>query len=129
MKLKFFPLFLGIFFATTLQAKLNTQSPQKIVCSNQHNIVHLNFIGDALVSFKVISALDYQDMNPFGYLSNDGSSNYSILVDDSYDTNTWFDLSIKNGIIIKRELIISGNDSDNHAGFVRADGDNAFICN
>lgn len=45
----------------------------------------------------------------------DESSEYSFLVDASNDTNTYFFLLIKDEKIIRKEIWIGGNDSDNYA--------------
>ena len=104
------------------------QNSKMIECSSADHSVSLKVIDSKVVALEVTSPMSYADLNPFGWQQNDGSYGYSILVDDAYDTNTWFEISIKDNKVVKRQLAISGNDSDNYTGGVVAEGDAAFKC-
>lgn len=99
-----------------------------IECSNENYSVDLKVIDSEVVAFQVTSGMNHADMSPSGWQNEDGSFGYSILVDNSYDTNMWFDIVIKDNKVVKRELVQSGNDSDNYHGGVVAEGDAAFYC-
>lgn len=115
--------------AVSLVASVSFAKNYKIiVCSNENNSVELKIIGNEVVAFIVTAAMEYSNLEPFSWTAEDGSTHYSIRVDDAYDTNTWFDIYLKNGEIVRRELAINGNDSDNYKGSVVAEGDAAFTC-
>ncbi|WP_374076395.1 hypothetical protein [Bdellovibrio bacteriovorus] len=116
---------LSLLFATRAPA----QNFLTLNCENNDLSLQIQIENNIVTYAKVSGYLEYEDFNPnVVETSIDGTSQYSFLVSDSYDTNTWFDVYIQNNQIVKRETYESGNDSDNYYGRKVAEGDNAFIC-
>jgi len=112
-----------------LSSTSNAQNPINIECKNKDFSVAMKIKNSVVTYVKVSGFAEYESVYPQSVeTTSEGASHYSFLVNDSDDTNFWFDLYIKNDRIVKRELYRSGNDSDNYYGHKVADGDNAFIC-
>ena len=118
-------LFLSSIFASTSQA----QNTANIVCKNIDFSIEMEIEGSQVIKAKVLADLKYDSDYPQPiYTSDAGESKYSFIMSDWNDTNTWFDLSIKDGQVVSREVYESGNDADNNVGDLVAEGDAAFIC-
>lgn len=105
------------------------QNIVKVICKKDDRSVELKIKDNAIIYAKVAGYIEYENANPESVeTSSDQTVQYSFLVDNSYDTNTWFNVYIQNNQIVKKETYESGNDSDNYLGYKVAEGDDAFIC-
>ena len=110
-------------------AQESTQKPKRIVCSALQYELKLDVLGSAITWAQVWGPIDqdYQYPQPKD-VSFDGVAQYEFQVDDSQDTNLFYDVYVQNGEVVKREVYMSGNDSDNYYPTKVAEGDDAFIC-
>lgn len=107
----------------------HAQNIVNVICKKDDLSVELKIKDNAIIFAKVTGYIEYENANPEAVETlSDKTVQYSFLVDNSYDTNTWFNIYIQNNQIVKKEIYESGNDSDNHSGYKVAEGDDAFIC-
>lgn len=103
---------------------------QKIVnCVGREASLTLHFQDTRLNSVSVVGFFKYMAHSPEPILElADQTLVYEFIVDDSYDTNTYYTFSILNGLVTGRSIYQNGNDSDTYEGWLVAEGDEAFVC-
>ncbi len=103
---------------------------QIIMCVGREATLTLHIQDKLLNSVSVAGSLKYVAQSPEPVLKlADQTLVYEFIVDDSYDTNTYYSFSILNGVLTGRQIYQNGNDSDTYEGWLVAQGDEAFVCN
>lgn len=102
---------------------------KRLVCEGDKSSLKITLIGNTVASASVSGWLNYNVVGPLPLsVDANGTAHYEFIVNDSYDVRTYFGLAVLEGLVVKRELILSGNDSDNYVGSVVAENDDAFRC-
>jgi hypothetical protein len=100
-----------------------------ILCTDKEHSIRLTIKNNLIVKAKNFGWLEYEIQKPLPIsTSADGIATYEFFVGERDDSNTLFDIAVKDGKVVGRELYVSGNDSDNYYGYKKAEGDAAFIC-
>lgn len=119
-------------FSSELACAVETQKaiPSVHTCVGREATLKIQIQDSKLVSVSVTGGLRYvvQSPEPTSKLA-DQTLLYEFIVDDSYDTNTFYSFGIRNGLINSRQIFQNGNDSDTYRGWLVAEGDEAFVCN
>lgn len=101
-----------------------------VTCVGREASLSLQMQDGRLISVSIDGGLQYVDQSPTPVLElPDQTLVYEFIVDDSYDTNTYYSIGLLNGIVQGRQIYQNGNDSDTYEGWPVADGDEAFVCN
>lgn len=117
-------------YIALLTSSIFTQAnAYQIRCANNEYTILMSIQEGKLTRAKVSGWLDYKVSRPAPIATlNNKIAQYEFIVNDSNDTNIFFGFYLSNGQITKKEILQSGNDSDNYVGVVIATGDDAFNC-
>ncbi len=119
-------------FSSEWACAVETQKaiPSVHTCVGREATLKIRMQDSKPVSVSVTGGLKYvvQSPEPTSKLA-DQNLLYEFIVDDSFDTNTFYSLGIHNGLINSRQIFQNGNDSDTYRGWLVAEGDEAFVCN
>ena len=100
-----------------------------VACVGREASLSLQIEDSRLVSVSIDGGLQYVDQSPTPVMElPDQTLVYEFIVDDSYDTNTYYSFGLLNGIVQGSQIYQNGNDSDTYEGWLVANGDDAFVC-
>jgi hypothetical protein len=106
---------LYIFCLTTALLSGHADASTNYKCGSEQNV---RFTVDGQRITKYSTSLGEEGVEATPVSEVDGVAQYEFRVSDQYDTNTWYDVYLKDEIIIKKEVYESGNDSDNYQGWL-----------
>ncbi len=124
-------LLLSFMFVSDISSASETASSEKsiVMCVGREATLTLHIQNTRLSSVSVVGSFQYDVQSPEPTLKlADQTLLYEFIVDDSYDTKTFYSISMLNGLITGRHIYQSGNDSDTYEGWLVAEGDEAFVC-
>jgi hypothetical protein len=100
-----------------------------VICIGSEATLSLQIQDQKLSWVSIKGSLDYEVVSPSPQSRlEDQTLVYEFIVDDSSDTNTFYNLHILKGLISARHIYQSGNDADNYYGWLVASGDETFVC-
>lgn len=103
---------------------------QTVTCVGREATLSLQIQDSRLISASVDGMLQYVEQSPVPVMElPDHTLVYEFIVDDSYDTNTYYNFGLLNGMIQGRHIFQNGNDTDTYDGWLVAKGNDAFVCN
>jgi hypothetical protein len=116
--------------ASCLTIALNSEvANAAVTCVGREASLSLQIEDSRLISVSIDGGLQYVDQSPTPVMElPDQTLVYEFIVDDSYDTNTYYSFGILNGEVQGRQIYQNGNDSDTYEGWLVANGDKAFVC-
>lgn len=102
---------------------------QTVTCVGREATLSLQMKEGRLHSVSVEGSFKYVENSPSPIMElPDQTLVYEFIVDDSYDTNTYYSFGLLNGAVQVRQIYQNGNDSDTYEGWLVANGDDAFLC-
>lgn len=129
MKFRIFSFSIASAIASLVFSDLAIANQQTVYCTGREATLILQIEKTQLISAWVIGGLNYKTASPAPVLKlADQTEVFEFIVDDSYDTNTYYTLGLLNGVVATRQIYQNGNDADTYEGWLVAEGDSAFVC-
>jgi hypothetical protein len=114
---------------TTSASETPSANQSTVICVGREATLTLRIQDTRLNSVSVDGSFKYVAQSPEPVLKlADQTLVYEFIVDDSYDTNTYYTFSILNGLVTGRSIYQNGNDSGTYECWLVAEGDGAFVC-